>query len=76
MKLFALKGSEDFGLLIAQQLNLQLSLHEEREFEDGEHKTRSLENVRNQDVFVIHSLYCFDRNCVNYKLCWLLFLIS
>lgn len=76
MKLFALKGSEDFGLLIAQQLNLQLSLHEEREFEDGEHKTRSLENVRNQDVFVIHSLYSDDQHSVNDKLCRLLFFIS
>ena len=31
--------------------------HEEREFEDGEHKARPLENVRGKDVYVIQSLH-------------------
>ena len=34
-----------------------LGTHEERGFEDGEHKIRPLIEVRRQDVFVIHSLY-------------------
>lgn len=76
MKLFALHSTHDFGELIAKELNLPLSLHEERDFEDGEHKIRPLENVRNQDVFVIHSLYSDAAQSVNDKLCRLLFFIG
>lgn len=76
MKLFALNNTRIFGELVAKELNLSLSLHEEREFEDGEHKARPLENVRNQDVFVIHSLYSDAEQSVNDKLCRLLFFIS
>jgi ribose-phosphate pyrophosphokinase len=76
MKLFALNSSRTFGELVAKELNLSLSTHEEREFEDGEHKSRPLENVRNQDVFVIHSLYSEASQSVNDKLCRLLFFIG
>ena len=76
MKLFALNTTRSFGELVAKELNLSLSLHEEREFEDGEHKARPLENVRNQDVYVIHSLYSDSVQSVNDKLCRLLFFIS
>ena len=73
MKLFALHTSIAFGGLIAKELKMPLSLHEEREFEDGEHKARPLENVRNEDVFVIHSLYSDNTQSANDKLCRLLF---
>jgi ribose-phosphate pyrophosphokinase len=76
MKLFALHSSKSFGESIAKELNLSLSEHEEREFEDGEHKIRPLENVRNQEIFVIHSLYSDAVQTVNDKLCRLLFFIS
>lgn len=76
MKLFALNSSRPFGELVAKELNLPLSAHEEREFEDGEHKSRPLENIRNQDVFVIHSLYSDASQSVNDKLCRLLFFIG
>jgi|ERR1017187_7849142 ribose-phosphate pyrophosphokinase len=76
MKLFALNNSSDFGELVAKQLCINLSAHEERNFEDGEHKSRPLENVRNQDVFVIHSLYSDTTQSVNDKLCRLLFFIG
>lgn len=76
LKLFALNASRDFGERVAEELELPLSEHEERDFEDGEHKTRSLENVRNCDVFVIQSLYEDDRESVNDKLCRLLFFIG
>ena len=76
MKLFALNSSRDFGKSVAGELGLSLSLHEEREFEDGEHKIRSLENVRNEEVFVIHSLYSDTTESVNDKLCRLLFFIG
>jgi len=73
MKVFALNSSRNFGELVAKELHLPLSPHEEREFEDGEHKSRPLENVRNQEVFVIHSLYSDEALSVNDKLCRLLF---
>lgn len=76
MKLFALNHSRGFGEQVAKELNLALSSHEEREFEDGEHKIRPLENVRNQEVFVIHSLYSDKGQSVNDKLCRLLFFIG
>ncbi|HSN09810.1 MAG TPA: ribose-phosphate pyrophosphokinase [Hanamia sp.] len=73
MKIFALNATRSFGGLVAAALNMPLSAHEEREFEDGEHKTRPLENVRNEDVFVIHSLYSDTTQSANDKLCRLLF---
>lgn len=76
MKLFALNSSGTFGELVARELNVQLGAHEEREFEDGEHKSRPLENVRNQEVFVIHSLYSDPAQSVNDKLCRLLFFVG
>jgi len=76
MKLFALNGSREFGQLIAKTLDLSLSLHEERQFEDGEHKSRPLENVRNQEVFVILSLFGDPAQSVNDKLCQLLFFMG
>ncbi|WP_121356971.1 ribose-phosphate diphosphokinase [Flavisolibacter nicotianae] len=76
MKLFALQGSEEFGRQVANHLQLSLGKHEEREFEDGEHKIRPLENIRNQDTFILHSLYSDARQTVNDKLCRLLFFIS
>ena len=42
---------------MSAKLGVPLSPHEEREFEDGEHKARPLVNVRGNDVFVIESLY-------------------
>ena len=76
MKLFSMRSSLSFGELISEQLHINLSELEEREFEDGEHKTRPLENVRNQDVYVIDSLYSDENESVNDKLCRLLFFIG
>lgn len=76
MKLFALNTSRNFGEQVAGQIGIQLGEHEEREFEDGEHKSRPLENVRNQDVFVIQSLYSDAEQSVNDKLCRFLFFIG
>lgn len=76
MKLFALHSSHEFGELVARNLNVPLSAIEERDFEDGEHKIRPLENVRNQNIFVIHSLFSDPSQTVNDKLCRLLFFIG
>jgi ribose-phosphate pyrophosphokinase len=74
--LFALDGSGDFGRLVARHLGVPLSPHEERGFEDGEHKARPLANVRGRDVFVLHSLHADAAQSVNDKLCRLLFFIG
>jgi ribose-phosphate pyrophosphokinase len=74
--LFALKGSREFGERVACIFETPLSKHEEREFEDGEHKIRPLINVRNQNVFVILSLNGDQEMSVNDKLCRLLFFIG
>jgi ribose-phosphate pyrophosphokinase len=76
MKIFALNSSRAFGELVSQKLGIDLSLHEEREFEDGEHKARPLVSVRGNDVFVIQSLYADDQQSGNDKLCRLLFFIG
>jgi len=74
--LFALGASRDFGERIARHLDLPLFPLEEREFEDGEHKTRALGNVRGRDAFVVHSLYGEPGQSANDKLCRLLFFIG
>jgi len=76
MILFALNTSRPFGESVARHLDLALAEHEEREFEDGEHKTRPLTCVREEDVFVIQSLYSDDSQTVNDKLCRLLFFLG
>jgi ribose-phosphate pyrophosphokinase len=76
LALFALNGSREFGEQAAQQLGVSLSRHEERIFEDGEHKARPLVSVRGKDVYVIHSLYGERGQSGNDKLCALLFFIG
>lgn len=76
LAIFALKSSHEFGENVCSQLKTSLSLHEEHEFEDGEHKARPLVNVRGKDVFVIQSLHGDSRHSVNDKLCRLLFFIG
>lgn len=55
---------------------LSLAHHEERDFEDGEHKIRPLETVAGRDVYVVHSLHGDATESVNDKLCKLLFFIG
>ena len=76
LKLFVLKSSRTFGEKVSLQLAVEPSPHEEREFEDGEHKARPLTSVRGKDVFVIQSLYADDQQSGNDKLCRLLFFIG
>ncbi len=71
--LFALDGSRDLAENVANRLEIALAPHEERVFEDGEHKTRPLRDVRGHDVFVLHALYGDDRQSSNDKFCRLLF---
>ncbi len=76
MKLFALSASRDFGQAVAQSLGQELAAHEERTFEDDEHKSRPLESVRDLDVYVIQSLHGGPDESGADKLCRLLFFIG
>ncbi|RIA55729.1 ribose-phosphate diphosphokinase [Dichotomicrobium thermohalophilum] len=76
MRLFALKASEELGASIAGALDCALDPHEERDFEDGEHKARPLVSVRGEDVYVVHSLNGTPAASANDKLCKLLFFIA
>jgi ribose-phosphate pyrophosphokinase len=76
LTLFAVGGTRKYGARVAQHLDLVLAEHEERSFEDGEHKIRPLVEVRRQDVFVIHSLYGDAGQSPNDKLVRLLFFIG
>lgn len=74
--IFALGASADYGRRVADRLGLPLDPVEEREFEDGEHKSRPMVEVRGRDAVVIHALYGDDQQSVNDKLCRLLFFIG
>jgi ribose-phosphate pyrophosphokinase len=76
LAIFCINASREFGTKVAQQLGTALAEHEEREFEDGEHKIRPLENIRDKDVFVIQSLYSDPQQSANDKLCRMLFLLG
>jgi len=75
-RLFALEATAEFGKDIAQRLGQPLSPHEERGFEDGEHKIRPLTTVQNADVYVVQSLHGGPAESANDKLCRLLFFIG
>ena len=76
LRLFALNASREFGERVAAAAGLPLAPHEEREFEDGEHKARPLVNVRGRDVYVVSSLYGDPQQSVNDKLVRLLFFLG
>jgi ribose-phosphate pyrophosphokinase len=76
LQLFALRATDGLGREIAEALALQLAAHEERDFEDGEHKTRPLDNVRGADVYVVQGLHGGPGESANDKLCRLLFFIG
>jgi ribose-phosphate pyrophosphokinase len=73
---FVPKSGREFGERVCIHLGIAPSALEERDFEDGEHKTRPLESVRGKDVFVIQSLYGDAGQSVNDKLCRLLFFLG
>lgn len=74
--LFALEATAELGKAVAAALEQPLAAHEERNFEDGEHKTRPLDSVRGGDVFVVQSLHGGPAESANDKLVRLLFFIG
>lgn len=73
MRLFALEATRAFGEQVAASLEIQLDQHEERTFEDGEHKARPLVLVRGQDCYVVQSLHAGPEASAADKLIRLLF---
>ncbi|MGE5617103.1 MAG: ribose-phosphate diphosphokinase [Bacillota bacterium] len=73
---FAFEGGRRLAEAIARRCGVSLAAHEERAFEDGEHKARPLVSVRGRDVFVIESLHRDGQRSVNDRLCRLLFFIG
>jgi ribose-phosphate pyrophosphokinase len=76
LRLFALGATAELGAAVAAALGQPLAAHEEREFEDGEHKARPLDPVQGADVFVIQSLHGGPSASANDKLIRLLFFIG
>ncbi len=76
ISIFAFSDYEGICAGICKQLGIKPGELEERFFEDGEHKCRPLQSVRNQHVFIIESLYSDEKLSVNDKLCRLLFFIG
>lgn len=76
MAIFALDATREFGEGVARRLGLELARHEERNFEDGEHKARPLISVRNRNVYVVQSLSGGPEESGNDKLCRLLFFLG
>lgn len=74
--LFALEGSRKLGSQVAASIGQPLGQHEEREFDGGEQKVRSLEEVGGRDVYVLHSLHGDEHHSANDKLVRLLFFIG
>jgi ribose-phosphate pyrophosphokinase len=76
IKLFALGATAELGQAVSLALGQPLARHEERDFEDGEHKTRPLDAVEGADVYVVQSLHGGPIESANDKLCRLLFFIG
>ncbi len=76
LQVFMLEASKELGGAVAAALAQPLAAHEEREFEDGEHKARPLDAVAGNDVYVVESLYGEPGRSANDKLCRLLFFIG
>jgi ribose-phosphate pyrophosphokinase len=76
IRLFALEATAELGQTVARSLGHTLAAHEERAFEDGEHKARPLDEVSGADVYVVQSLHSGPSESANDKLCRLLFFIG
>jgi ribose-phosphate pyrophosphokinase len=72
MRLFGIGQTSGFAERLARQLGVALATHEERDFEDGEFKIRSLEAVNGVPVVVCQSLAADAKASSNDKLMRLL----
>lgn len=76
MLLFSLNPESTFAPALAAGLGVPLAPHEDRGFEDGEHKLRPLLDPCGRDAYVIDSLYGDPLSSPHDKLCRLLLFIA
>lgn len=76
MLIFSLDGASDFACSLAAELHEPLALHEDRGFEDGEHKWRPMVNPCGDDVYVVASLHGGPKLSPHDKLCRLLMFVA
>ena len=76
LAVFSLRSGQAFAERVVSHLGRRLAPHEEREFEWGQHKVRTLEGVRDADVYVVQSLHGEADLSVNDKLCRMLFFLG
>lgn len=73
---FSLQTGRPLLERICGHLGIEPGRHEEREFEDGEHKIRPLQSVRGRDVYVVEALFGDAVRSVDAKLTRALFLLA
>jgi ribose-phosphate pyrophosphokinase len=73
---FSLGSGQPLLERVCSHLGVAPARHEERDFEDGEHKIRSLESVRGRDVYLVESLHGDSSRSVNDKLVRVLFFLG
>jgi ribose-phosphate pyrophosphokinase len=76
LQLFALAATAGLGRAVAEALQMPIAAHEERGFEDGEHKVRPLDDVAGNDVYVVQSTHGGPYESANDKLMRLAFFIG
>lgn len=76
LRIFALDSGRAYAQAVAAALHTTLGAHEERVFEDGEHKSRALESVRGCDVYVVQSIYGDAEHSVDSALMRLLLFVA
>ncbi|MDO8652852.1 MAG: ribose-phosphate diphosphokinase [Undibacterium sp.] len=74
--LYSLDPQSSFAKNLAACLNRSIAAHEERNFDDGEHKLRSLSDPRGADAYVICSLHGDAQRSPDDKLVRLLMFIA
>jgi ribose-phosphate pyrophosphokinase len=76
IEIFCLNATKAFANKVTDFLDVPLAKHRECTFEDGEPYIRSGVNVRNKDIYIIHSLYTDEDENVLEKFTKLLFFVG
>jgi ribose-phosphate pyrophosphokinase len=76
MLIFSLEPDSDFARALAADLDEPIAAHEDRAFEDGEHKWRPRVDPRGDDVYVVASLHGGPQDSPHDKLVRLLMFIA
>lgn len=76
MLIFSLDADSDFACNLAAELDEPISPHEDRGFEDEEHKWRPLVDPGGESVYVVASLHGGPEHSPHDKLCRLLMFVA